>query len=134
MTISYDPAIFERSRSSFILSQTFKNNCHKFYGTFKLAIQMLPMHFLLGSLPSPLAFILLLIYLTVLAVLFFLIAKSSFGERKSSKYEDLGFSDAIKYRQKVIQRYWSKILILLLIISLSFNVLMGILTSLDIVK
>ena len=91
---SFDEALFTRDGwTGLSLSQRFTSNVHKFYGTFKVAIEMLLTNTILGSLPRSLGCFLLFFYITAGLALFFLIAKSLWNRHQGINYEDLDLVD-----------------------------------------
>ena len=107
--MSYEKALLERAQVEIALPQRFKQNWHKLCSTVKLAMQLLATNYLVGSLPRPIAFLPLLIYLTVISILFYLIIG-----KDGKNQEDLDMVDVINYRQKYMKRNWYTVLFLIL--------------------
>lgn len=102
----YDGAIFNRTVREIALSQRFKQNWHKLCGTFNLAVQMCTTNFIIKSLPRPIAFILLIIYLTILSILTILIVRN----HRRRNGGDLDLIEVVCYRQKYMIRNWLTVL------------------------
>ena len=102
MSSQYDSTIFERAGNSFVLSQRFRHFFEKFLGTFRLTGQMLSINALLGALPRPFAYLLLLLYFLLVALLFFLIVKQ-LCHKRNQQYEDLELTDFVYSKQDLLR-------------------------------
>ena len=100
---SYDPTIFERSDTNFILSQRFKQHFHKFYGTLKVALQMVSTNVVLGRFPRPLVYAIMFIYLVVGLILARHVVTQLRSE-KAPEFEDFDLIDINNPRHKVLSR------------------------------
>jgi hypothetical protein len=112
----YDGSLFERAKWEIAPSQRFMQNWQKFTGTFNLAFQLLTANYAVGSLVRPIAFFLLVIYLTIISILSFQIIKSLAGHKVPTGRNgaDLDMLDMNKYRQKYMERNWHKVLFLMI--------------------
>ena len=88
---SFDKALFARDGwTGLSLSQRFTSNVHKFYGTFKVAIEMLLTNTILGSIPRQLGHGLFYIYIIAVLILVFVVAKDLlWNQHQKKRYEDL---------------------------------------------
>ena len=114
--MSSDQNFFERINGEFALSQRFKQNWHRFCGTIKLAMQLLSTNYLVGSLPRSIAFLPLLLYLTVISIISYLIIGSLTGQMNTTckDEEDLDMIGVITSGQKYLKRNWYKVLFLMI--------------------
>ena len=119
MSLPYDEAIFERRKWNYaaifdrrqwseIVSQRFRHICHRFRGTFRLAIQMTSTNFLLPTLPRSLAYV---VFFSLLLFSFFLYILIYF----SRSSEDPDLLEAMKSGRKILNSIGSGGLLLLFI-------------------
>ena len=102
---AYDEALYERDCwNSLRLSHRFMSNYHKFYGTAKVAVEMLLANTILESLPRSLGYFLLFFYIIVGLVLSFLITKSLWNPHQKNNYEDLDLVDVATYKRIYVMK------------------------------
>ena len=101
---SYDPTIFERSDTDFILSQRFKQHFHKFYGTLKVAVQMVSTNAVLNYFPRPLLYVIMFIYLSFGGILASHLFNQLCSKKKVSNIEDFDLIDVSKPRHIILSR------------------------------
>ena len=87
MSTSYDEDIFVRDWVRFTLSQRFKENYHKFYGTLKTAVLVGLANTMLALVPQPYFYFLLFFYFFTLATLVFLTTKEGVWDKRKGNAE-----------------------------------------------
>lgn len=103
MSYSYDPEMFERGESSFVLSQRFRLFCYRFFGTVKLASNLSIRTALSQFLPVPLAYTVLFSNLFFMVCICILIIHESWVKGKHGKYENHEQMDPNAIRAKVVK-------------------------------
>ena len=98
----HDPTIFQRSGSSFVLSQRFKHICNSLYGTFKVTLQMLSTNAILRCSPRPVGYFLLVLYLFLVTTVCLLLLKQLHNQR-IKEYKDFDLFEVIRTRNKVVR-------------------------------
>ena len=119
MSSSYDRSIFERSGDDFFLSQRFKHACHKFYGTLKVAFQMLSTNALLSFCPRPLAYVIICIFLFYAAILAIHLT-NQLNSEKDQIIEDFDLLDINDSRNRILRKLNRRDLIFIAFMTLNF--------------
>ena len=104
---SYDSTLFERIDAGFFLSQRFKQNFHKFYGTLRLAFQMVLTNAVLAYCPRPLMYVIMCIYLIFAIILLIHLAHQLRLKKKLRDVEDFDLLSVANPRHKIISRFGS---------------------------
>lgn len=114
MSSSYDPSLFERSDNSFQLSQRYKHVCHKFYGAFKVAFQMVSTSAVLNYSPRPLVYLSITIYLFSIAILAAHLVNQLRLKKKVEDVEDFDLLVVANPRHGILKKFERKDLLWIL--------------------
>lgn len=100
---SYDD-IFQRTGTTFALTQRVRHNWHKFKGTIKVAIQSLASNIVLEVLPPPPHFLMrafYTVYLILLILLAILLVKQLYDKNRWRQNEDFDLVSAARSRETI---------------------------------
>ena len=110
MSSLFDPTVFERSGSNYVISQRFKHIYNSFSNAFKITLQMFSTNAILQYLPLPVRYFILIFYFFLATALCFLLVNQLRSQRKQ-EYKDFSLLDPINAKHEVGKRLGSTFLV-----------------------